>query len=162
MLLAITLKIESRNDRFTSARSSYYKVAEVSMHITLHIKLFQYFLLVVLGSHQVKSRKVKQGRFPVCAQSFLQPFVTLTGYEIFECCVAPIGFKRMADLFYHFWQLKLCSLEIPFFTIFQCVSGKVARTNIRSVKTRIAEKNIRLGVQTVLGTVIRNFNLCIG
>ena len=126
MSLAVAFEVESGNNGLSRARGCYHKVAEMAVHISLHIQLLQYLLLIVFGTHEVESREIKQRRFPIGSQCLLQPFVANAGNEVLECRVAPICLKRIAHLVDNLWQLKLSGLEIPFLAILQGVKREIA------------------------------------
>lgn len=67
MGLTKAFEVEGGNDGLSRARGSHHKVAEMAVHVSLHIQPFQYLLLIVLGAHEVERREIEQGRFPVCS-----------------------------------------------------------------------------------------------
>ena len=126
MSLAVAFEVESCNNGLSCARGRHHKVAEMAVHVSLHIQFLQYLLLIVLGTHKVESREIEQRRFPIGSQCLLQAFVANAGNEVLECRVAPISLKRMAHLVDYLWQLKLSGLEIPFLAILQGIKREIA------------------------------------
>ena len=53
--LTIALEVKGCNDRLTRSRCSYNKITIMAMNVAFYVELFQYFLLIILCSHQVKS-----------------------------------------------------------------------------------------------------------
>ena len=115
--LTIALEVKGCNDRLTRTRCSYNKITIIAMNVAFYVKFLQYFLLIILGTHQVKSREIEQWRFPIRTQRFLQAFVANARNEVLKRLVAPIHLKRITNLLNHLWQLKLSGLEIPFFAV---------------------------------------------
>ena len=71
MCLTIALEVKCSYDCFTRTRCSNYQITIMSMDVAFYIKLLQNLLLIILRTHQVECREIKQRCFPISTQSFL-------------------------------------------------------------------------------------------
>ena len=115
---SIAFEVKCRYNSFTCSCGSHDQIAKMFMDISLNIKFFKNFLLIIFGSHEVKGREIKQWCFPIRTKCFLKSFFVNIWIKLFKCRITPVCFKRVPYIFNNMWQLKLRGFEIPFFTVF--------------------------------------------
>ena len=56
MGLTVAFEVEGGNDGLSRARGSHHKVAEMAVHVSLHIQFLQYLLLIEIGRASCRER----------------------------------------------------------------------------------------------------------